>query len=85
MPPENMTLEQAQERILELESELEARTAERDTLLQNNNELTTNLENARRLNQKLFERVEAQKSEEARPQEDDEAPTCEEFAKTIII
>lgn len=80
-----MTLEQAQERILELEGNVTELTNERDSLLQNNEVLKNNLENARVLNQKLFERV----SNSAQTSEDDEdepdVPTCEDFAKTINI
>lgn len=80
-----MTLEEAQERILELEGQLETVRTERDTLSQNNNELTKNLEAARTLNQKLFDRVKVTEASEASAEEEDDVPTCEEFAKTIII
>ena len=83
---QSMTLEQAQERILELESQLETVTTERDTLSQNNSELSTNLENARALNQKLFERVEAQHTDgSAHDGEEDDVPSCEDFAQTINL
>ena len=80
-----MTLEEAQERILDLEGQLEATTTERDKLSEDNKELTKHLENARTLNQKLFDRLPAHVSEEASTEDDEDAPTCEEFATTIII
>lgn len=79
-----MTIEQAQERILALESELETVRTERDTLSQNNVTLSQDLERARTLNQRLFERVTNDKPDDTDPEPDD-VPTCEEFAKTITI
>ena len=80
-----MTLEEAQDRILELEGQLETVTTERDKLSSDNTELAKNLENARTLNQKLFDRVAVAKSEGASTEDEDDVPTCEEFAKTIHI
>lgn len=80
-----MTLEEAQNRILELEGQLAEVTNERDTLSQNNNALTTDLENARALNQKLFERVSVAEVEDEPEEEPETAPSCEEFAKTLKI
>ena len=80
-----MTLEEAQERILELEGQLETVTTERDKLSEDNKDLTSNLEKARTLNQKLFDRVSVQSTEEASTDDEDDAPTCEELAKSIII
>lgn len=80
------TIEQAQERILELEGQVTELTTERDSLSQNNAELAANLENARKFNQKLFERLSVQTNDS--PDEEDETevvPTCEEFANTIHI
>lgn len=80
-----MTLEEAQERILELEGQLETVTTERDKLSSDNIELGKNLENARTLNQKLFDRLPVHSTTEASTDDEDDAPTCEEFAKTINI
>lgn len=81
-----MTLEEAQERILALEGEVAQLTTERDTLSQNNEALTADLENARSLNQRLFERVSSQEEKDVDPDdEDEEIPTCEEYAKTLSI
>lgn len=81
-----LTIETAQERILELEGELETLRAERETLSHNNETLAADLERARTLNQKLFERV-SQSSDQAdkNNDEDEEVLTCEEFAKTLTI
>lgn len=83
-----MTLEEAQVRILELEEQLEERTTERDTLSQNNTQLSQDLERVRTLNQRYFEKLSAQfPGSGDKKEEDDEsdAPTCEEFAKTLTI
>lgn len=80
-----MTIEEAQARILELETENESIKTERDSLLQDKNELSNSLEKARELNQKLFERVSVDKSKDEEDEDDEpETPSCEEFAKSII-
>jgi len=76
------TIEQAQERILELETQLTELTNERDTLSENNKNLSHDLEAARTLNQKLFERVTTKET----PEDDDEGDdveSCEDFAKKL--
>lgn len=79
----DMTIEQAQERILELEGQITELTNERDSLSQNNENLNRDLEAARTLNQRLFERVTTQESS---PEEEEETVlTCEEFAKTLHL
>lgn len=80
-----MTIEEAQERILELETELATVTAERETLSQNNETLAHDLESARTLNQKLFERVTRQETKEDEDDEGADVPSCEEFAKNLTI
>lgn len=80
-----MTIEEAQERILELETELATRTTERDTLSQNNESLARDLESARTLNQKLFERVTRQEAKQDEDDEGTDVPTCEDFAKNLSI
>jgi chromosome segregation ATPase len=83
-----MTLEQAQERIIELEGQLAELTTERDSLSQNNESLTRDLENARTVNSRLLARVAQQSTPEDEDGDDPdepEVPTCEEFAATINI
>lgn len=82
-----MTLEEAQAEIVRLQEENTEIRNERDTLSQNNAALTADLENVRKLNQTYFNKLTAQYSEPAgkTDTEDDEAPTCEEFAKTLKI
>lgn len=79
-----MTIEEAQNRILELETQLADVTSERDTLSQNNESLTTDLKNARELNQRYFERLNMGKAEETEEHEEP-ALSCEDFAKTLNI
>lgn len=80
------TLEEAQARILELEEELAERTNERDTLSQHKEQLTQELNQSRTLNQRYFEKLSAQYSPpDDNPGQDEEPPTCEEFALTINI
>ena len=81
-----MTLEEAQERILALEAQLTETQTERDSLSQNNETLSRDLEKARAFNQKLFERISQQNAQQDDdPDPEPEAPTCEAFAKTIKL
>lgn len=82
MPNDEMTLEQAQERIVELTEQVEQ-------LTQNNNDLTSQLDtlqndnkSLRDLNQKYFNKLIAQERtpENEDKNEDEEIPTCEDFA-----
>lgn len=81
------TIEEARDRILDLESQVTELTNERDTLSQNNNTLSTELESVRRLNQKYFDRLSAQYSEteEEEEEEKDKPLSCAEFAKNLKI
>lgn len=81
------TLEAAQAEIVRLTDELAVRTTERDTLSQDNENLTNDLNQARTLNQQLFNRVIAQNSDpDGKTDDKDEEPlSCEEFAKTLKI
>lgn len=82
-----MTLEEAQAQIVELQEENTALRNERDTLSQNNAQLNTDLENVRKLNQTYFNKLSAQyvEPEGKKKEEEEEAPSCEEFAKTLKI
>ena len=82
--PENMTLEQAQERILELTEQNTTLTQERDTLSQNNESLKNECEELRKLNQKYFNRLIAQDTKEDDEPEPEPVLSCEEFAKTLV-
>lgn len=78
------TLEEAQAEIVRLTDALTERTNERDTLSQNNENLTAELQQVRTLNQQYFNRLIAQSSEpEGKKQEENEPPSCEDFAKTL--
>lgn len=81
-----MTLEEAQERILEMQEQIDSLTTERDTLSQNNEQLTSDLENQRTLTQKYFNRLIAQENDDQNDggdEEGDEVLSCDEFAKTL--
>ena len=80
-----LTVETAQERILELEEQVAALTSERETLSQNNASLAADLERARTLNQKLFERVSQKSEQEDKNNDEEEVLSCEDFAKTLTI
>lgn len=81
------TIEEARDRILELEGQITELTNERDTLSQNNNALSTELESVRKLNQKYFDRLSTQYSEpeEEEEEEKDKPLSCAEFAKNLKI
>mgnify|MGYP002519492836 CR=1 FL=1 len=82
-----MTLEEAQAEIVRLNEELTERTNERDSLSHENNVLFEDNERLRKLNQNYFNKLSAQFDAKDDKKQDDEkeCPTCEEFAKTIII
>ena len=81
------TLEEAQAEIIRLNEVLTETQNERDTLSQNNNELTVDNDRLRKLNQSYFNKLSAQfPNQENKTDDDDkEVPSCEEFAKTIKI
>lgn len=81
-----MTLEEMQERILQLEEENKGLTAERDTLLENNKTLTDDIQRVRAVNQRYFEKLSMQEDSGNDNDDDEEqTPSCEEFAKTLHI
>lgn len=81
------TVEEAQAEILRLNERVTELTNERDTLSQNNTSLTQELEAQRTLNQQYFNKLNAQYSQEADENDNDEeeVQTCEDFAKTLNI
>ena len=87
MPNNFNTLEEAQAEIIRLNEALTERTNERDTLSQNNNTLTQELESVRKLNQQYFNKLSAQYSQEPdkTDNEEEEVQSCEDFAKTLDI
>lgn len=82
-----MTLEEAQEQIVNLQNSLTEVTNERDTLKTNNQNLTNDLARVRELNQRYFEKLSAQYVPPGGDtgNDDHEEPTCEEFARTLKI
>lgn len=81
------TLEQAQEEILRLQGELSQITTERDTLSQNNETLTNQLNESRTLCQKFFNQLRAGTDQNREENQDDEKepPSCEDYALTLNI
>ena len=82
-----MTLEEAQEQIVNLQNSLTEVTNERDTLKVNNQNLTNDLTRVRELNQRYFEKLSAQYVPPGGDtgNDDHEEPTCEEFARNLKI
>ena len=82
-----MTLEEAQAEIIRLNEQVTELTNERDTLSQNNTTLAGELESVRKLNQQYFNKLSQQfvPAEGKKDKEDEEAPSCEDFAKTLDI
>lgn len=78
-----MTLEEAQEQIVDLQQQLTERTNERDTLSQDNESLKGELEKVRTLNQKYFNQLTAQYAPAADPQPEADSESLEEFARKI--
>lgn len=85
--PNYNTLEEAREAIVDLQARITELTNERDTLSQNNKNLSTELESVRTLNQKFFNKLSAQfqDQEGENDDEEEEAPSCEDFARTLNI
>ena len=81
------TLEQAQARILELDDQIKDLTTERDSLSQDNEAKDQTIAELKTLNQKYFNRLQAEgdgehgkKKEEIEP----EIPSCEDFATNLL-
>lgn len=85
--PNFNTLEEAQAEIIRLNEKVTELTNERDTLSQNNTNLTGELESVRKLNQQYFNKLSAQYSQEPDKTDNDEeeVQSCEDFAKTLNI
>lgn len=80
------TVEEAQAHIVELNDQLTELRNERDTLSQNNASLTQENESLRSLNQKYFNKLSAQfQDQEDEKDNEEEVPSCEDFAKTLNI
>ena len=82
-----MTIEEAQEQIVNLQQQITEITNERDTLRANNENLTADLNRVRELNQRYFEKLSAQYVPPGGDtgKNDREEPTCEEFARNLKI
>lgn len=82
-----MTLEEAQAEILRLQEINTELTNERDALSQRFDTASQELESVRKLNQQYFNKLSAQYSQELdkNNNDDDEVPSCEDFAKTLTI
>lgn len=81
-----MTLEEAQAEILRLNEELDTAKTERDNYSTKVNELSNDLEKVRNLNQQYFLKLSAQYKPNTEPEDEEpDAPTCEDFAKTLTI
>lgn len=85
--PEFNTIEEARAEIVRLMQDNTRLTNERDTMAANNQQLAADLEQVRQLNQRYFNELTAELSGQGdKPNEDDQpAPTCEEFAAQLNI
>ncbi len=84
--PEFNTLEEARAEILRLNEELTTAQTERDNYSTRINELTSEVEKVRELNQKYFLKLSTQYNPTPDPEDEDhDAPSCEDFAKTLTI
>ena len=77
-----MTLEEAQAKILELQEENNQLKNEKETLSQNNADLTGELDSVKKLNQQYFNKLSQQFIPTEDKKDDEvEVPSCEDFAK----
>ena len=82
--PENMTLEEAQEKIIALREANDQLKTENETLSQNNADLTAQLDDSRKRCQRYFNKLEQQfLPTEDKNDDEPEVPSCEEFAKSL--
>ena len=81
------TLEEARAEIIRLQEENTRLTNERDTLSQNNTTQAQELDSVRRLNQEYFNKLSQQfiPTPDKNDNDEEEVPTCEDFAKTLNI
>lgn len=84
-----MTLEEAQQKILELTEENQNLKQEKETLSKDKENLTKDVEDLRTLNQKYFNKLIAQEEDPAKNKskdpEGEDVPSCEEFAEKLSI
>lgn len=81
-----MTLEELQAENLRLNEALAEANLEKENYSARVNELETDLEKVRNLNQQYFLKLSAQyKPNQTEEPEEPEAPTCEDFAKNLTI
>lgn len=84
--PQFNTLEDAQAEILRLNEELAHSQTEAKNYSNRITELETDLGNVRELNQRYFLKLSAQYAPPGTDDPDEpDAPTCEDFAKTLTI
>lgn len=79
------TVEQAQERILELEETINGLNANIETLEGERADLENNVQSLREINQRYYNKLIAQETTEPTDDEDDEPESLEDFAKTLKI
>lgn len=80
------TIEEARAEILRLQEELTETQNERDSYSTKVNDLSADLEKVRNLNQQYFLKLSAQYNPNTETHEDEEeAPSLEDFAKTLTI
>lgn len=80
-----MTLEEAQAEIVRLNEELDKANQERESYSTQLNDTKKDLEKVRQLNQEYFLKLTAQHTPAPADADEDEAPSCEDFAKTLTI
>ena len=82
-----MTLEEAQERILELTEENQNLKQEKETLSGENENLKKDVNDLRTINQKYFNKLIAQDdtTKKEKEGEGEDVKSCEEFAKELDI
>jgi len=80
-----MTLEEAQAEILRLQEELATAQNSNENYSRQVNELSTDLEKVRELNQQYFLKLSAQYTPPTDTGEEEDTPSCEDFARTLTI
>lgn len=83
--PEFATLEEAQAEILRLNEALTEANTNIENYSTKVNEMSVELEKVRTINQQYFLKLSAQYAPPKPEDNDEEAPSCEDFAKTLTI
>lgn len=80
-----MTLEEAQKEIVDLKEKLSTLEEEKKNLIEEKDKLSQDNETIRQINQQYFLKLTAAHEDEVEDEDNEEIPSCEDFANTLEI